>query len=257
MDFTNKTVMITGSVRNTGLGIAQEFAAAGARIIINGRKASDTKRVAEQISNEYGVEVIEATLDIAQPEQIDKFFNLLEAQGIKLDVLINNAVLQAQGYSFIDTPHSMLTETFNVNVFGLFKCSQRAAKMMKAQGGGAIINIGSNTAIRPIKERTAYIASKGAIDALTRAMAIDLAEFNIRVNTVAAGYIYSDRWPELTEDTVKRRHDNIPLGHECTATDIAKSVMFLASDDSAKTTGTCLTVDGGTSTQLIPADCDS
>jgi len=256
MNFTNKTVMITGSVRNTGLGIAKEFAKAGARVILNGRKESDTKRVAAEIRNKYGVEVIEATMDLSIPEQVNEFFDSLEAQEIKLDVLVNNAVVQAQGYSFIDTPYDMLTETFKINSIGMFHCSQRAAKIMKAQGGGAIVNVGSNTVARPIKKRTAYIASKGAVDALTRAMAIDLAEFNIRVNTVAAGYINSERWLELPKSTIERRRRNIPLGKESTSADIAKAVMFLASDDSARTTGTCLTIDGGISTQLIPTDCD-
>lgn len=256
MNFKNKTIMITGSVRNTGRGIAEAFAAAGARVIINGRKDADTQRVAAEIRTKYKVEVIEATMDIAVPEQVDKLFDQLETQSIKLDVLVNNAVIQAQGYAFADTPYAMLNDTFKVNVFGLFHCSQRAARMMKRQSGGSIINIGSNTATRPVKDRTAYVASKGAVDALTRAMAIDLAEFNIRVNTVAAGYIYSDRWPVLPESTVKRRRDNIPLGHECTADDIAKAVMFIAADDSPRTTGSCLTIDGGCSTQLLPTDCD-
>jgi NAD(P)-dependent dehydrogenase (short-subunit alcohol dehydrogenase family) len=256
MDFTGKTVMVTGSVRNTGLGIVKAFAAAGARVIVNGRKESDTQRVAQEIRDVYGTEVIEAMVDIAQPEQVDQFFDKLEADGVKLDILVNNAVVKACGYSFIDSPYNMLTETFKINVFGLFHCSQRAARIMKTNGGGVIINVGSNTAERPVKGRTVYVASKGAVDSLTRAMAIDLAEFNIRVNTVAAGYIYSDRWPVLPQSTVDRRHKNIPLGHECQAEDIAKSIMFLASDDSPRTTGTRLMVDGGTSVQLVPADCD-
>lgn len=248
--------MITGAVRNTGLGIAEEFAKAGASIILNGRREDAVKNVAEELRNKYGVKVIEAVMDIAVPEQVDAFFDSVENKGIKIDVLVNNAVIQAVGYSFIDTPRELLEDTFKINTLGLFHCSQRVAKIMKANGGGAIVNVGSNTASRPIKNRTAYIASKGAVDALTRAMAIDLAEFNIRVNTVAAGYIYSDRWPVLPGSTVERRHANIPLGHECTASDIAKSVMFLASEDSRRTTGTRLMVDGGTSTQLIPNDCD-
>ena len=256
MDFIGKTVMITGSVRNTGLGIAREFAKAGARLIVNGRKEADVKRVAAELQADFGAEVIEAAVDIAVPEEVNRFFDALEADGIALDVLVNNAVIQAVGYSFIDTPYDLLEDTFRINTLGLFHCSQRAAKIMKNNGGGAIVNVGSNTAERPIKGRTAYVASKGAVDSLTKAMAIDLAEFNIRVNTVAAGYIYSDRWPVLPESTVQRRRANIPLGQECNAVDIARSVMFLASDDSARTTGTRLTVDGGTSVQLIPLDCD-
>jgi NAD(P)-dependent dehydrogenase (short-subunit alcohol dehydrogenase family) len=256
MDFRGKTVMITGSVRNTGLGIAREFAKAGARLIVNGRKEADVKRVAAELQADFGAEVIEAAVDIAVPEEVNRFFDALEADGIALDVLVNNAVIQAVGYSFIDTPYDLLEDTFRINALGLFHCSQRAAKIMKNNGGGAIVNVGSNTAERSIKGRTAYVASKGAVDSLTKAMAIDLAEFNIRVNTVAAGYIYSDRWPVLPESTVQRRRANIPLGQECNAVDIARSVMFLASDDSARTTGTRLTVDGGTSVQLVPHDCD-
>ncbi len=257
MNFKDKTVMITGSVRNTGRGIAEAFAAAGARVIINGRKATDTQRVADELRAQYGVEVIEATMDIAVPTQVDNFFDELVERKILLDVLVNNAVIQAQGYSFTATPYDMLQDTFKVNVFGMFHCSQRAALIMQRQAGGAIINIGSNTAKRPIKERAAYVASKGAVDALTRAMAVDLAAYNIRVNTVEAGYIHSDRWSVLSKNTVTQRRNNIPLGHECSATDIARAVMFLASVDySPRTTGSCLTVDGGCSTQLFPADCD-
>jgi NAD(P)-dependent dehydrogenase (short-subunit alcohol dehydrogenase family) len=256
MNFKGKTVMVTGSVRNTGLGIIREFAAAGAKAIINGRKAADTARAAKEIRDEFNVEVIEAVIDLSIPNQVDDFFDLLEAEDVKLDILVNNAVIQAVGYSFIDTPYELLEQTFKTNTLGLFHCSQRAAKIMRNFGGGTIVNVGSNTAQRAIKGRTAYIASKGAVDALTRAMAIDLAPYNIRVNTVAAGYIHSDRWPELPASTVERRHNNIPLGCECTAEDIAHAVMFMASDGCAKTTGTCLTVDGGTSTQLLPTDCD-
>jgi NAD(P)-dependent dehydrogenase (short-subunit alcohol dehydrogenase family) len=256
MDFTGKTVMITGAVRNTGLGIAREFAKAGARMIVNGRKEADVKRVARELQADFGTQVIKAAVDIAVPEKVNAFFDSLEADGVALDVLVNNAVTQGVGYSFIDTPYELLEETLRINTIALFHCSQRAAKIMKDNGGGAIVNVGSNTAERPIKGRTAYIASKGAVDSLTKAMAIDLAEFNIRVNTVAAGYIYSDRWPVLPESTVQRRRANVPLGQECNAVDIARSVMFLASDDSARTTGIRLTVDGGTSVQLIPLDCD-
>ncbi len=248
--------MVTGSVRNTGLGIAREFAAAGANLIINGRKEADTVRVAKEIRDEFNVEVIEATFDISRPEQVNAFFDSLESENVKLDVLVNNAVIQAVGYSFIDTPYELLEQTLKTNTMGLFHCSQRAARIMKKYGGGAIVNVGSNTAERAIKGRTAYIASKGAVNALSRAMAVDLSPYNIRVNTVVAGYIHSDRWSELTAATVKRRRKNIPLGKECLAADIARAVMFMASDACSKVTGSSVTIDGGTSIQLTPEDCD-
>jgi len=256
MNFSKKTVMITGAVRNTGLAIAKEFAAAGANIILNGRKDSDVKRVADALRKDYGVEVLEACADIAVEKEVDRVFDSLEKQNIKLDVLVNNAVVQAVGYSFVDTPLDVLENAFKINVFGLFHCAQRAAKMMIAQGGGSIVNIGSNTAIRPVKKRTAYVATKGAAASLTRAMAIDLAEYNIRVNMVIAGYINSDRWPKLAKEDIERRHKNIPLGHECMGKDIARGVLFMASDESPRTTGSSILIDGGCTTQLVPTDCD-
>ena len=256
MNYKNKTVMITGAVRNTGLEIAKAFAAAGARIIINGRKQEDTERISTMLKEEYSVETIEATMDISKPTEVNSFFDMLETRQINLDVLVNNAVIQATGYSFIETPYELLKNTFDVNTLGLFLCSQRAAAIMSNQDGGSIINIGSNTAVRPIKNRCAYIASKGAVDALTRAMAIDLAEHKIRVNSVIAGYIHSSRWEELDTETIDRRRRNVPTGTESYGKDIANAVMFLASEFAGNITGTSLTVDGGCSTQLIPADCD-
>ncbi len=256
MDFKGKTVMITGAVRNTGLVIAHEFAAAGARVIVNGRKADDVERVSAELKEKYGCVTIDAVLDIADDKAVDEYFDKLESEGVVVDVLINNAVVQVQGYNFIDTPYDELLAGFKINSIGLYHVSQRVAKIMRANGGGSIVNIGSNTAIRPVKNRTAYVASKGAVDALTRAMAIDLAEFNIRVNTVVAGYIHSDRWLTLPQGSIDRRHKNIPLGKECAPEDIARGAMFIASDLSPRTTGSSLVIDGGCSTQLIPNDCD-
>ena len=255
-NFTGKTVMITGAVRNTGCDIAHAFAAAGARVVINGRNSTDTNRVANELRDKYPAEIIEAPVDITKGEELEAFFVSLREQKISLDVLVNNAVVQTQGYAFIETPYAEMKRTFEVNVIALYHCSQLAAAMMIEHGGGAIINIGSNTADQSIKNRSAYVASKGAVNALTRAMALDLAQYNIRVNGVTSGYIHSDRWDTLDPAAAKRRRKNIPLGRECAAADIAHTAMFLASDVSRSTTGAALIVDGGCSAQLVPADCD-
>ena len=159
-------------------------------------------------------------------------------------------------YSLTETPRELLEDVFKVNVFGTFACAQGAARIMLETGSGAIVNIGSNSAERAIKDRSAYIASKGATDALTRAMVVDLGRQGIRVNTVVAGYINSDRWDVLPDETVQRRRKNVPLGQEARGSDIADAVLFLASDAACKITGTRLVVDGGISTQLVPVDCD-
>lgn len=255
MRFKEKIVLVTGAVRNTGLAIAESFAGEGAILALNGRNAEDVAREAERIRKKYDITVLEATADISIPEQVDAMFANIKSELGGLDVLVNNAIIQGVGYSLVDTPRETLKEVFRVNVFGTYHCSQRAARIMLERGSGAIVNIGSNTAGRAIKNRTAYVASKGAIDSLTKAMALELGPAGIRVNCVVAGYINTDRWDALTTEADRRRA-NIPLGHEAKGMDIADSVLFMASNEAAKINGAQLIVDGGISSQLVPADCD-
>ena len=256
MRFKNKTVLVTGAVRNTGLAIAEAFASEGATIVLNGRKEKDVLREAARLREVYGATVLGATADVSREPEVSAMFARVRDELGQLDVLVNNAILQGVGYSLVDTPRELLEELFRVNVFGAYHCAQEAARIMLAnQDGGSIINIGSNTALRAIHNRTAYIATKGAVDALTRAMAVELGPRGIRVNSVVAGYIHTDRWASLTTEAARRRN-NIPLGHEAHGNDIADAVMFLASDLAARITGTDMVIDGGTSCQLIPADCD-
>ena len=255
MRFKGKVVLVTGAVRNTGLAIAEAFAEEGAKIALNGRKGEDVERVAAMLREKFGATVFEATADVADPEQVDAMFAKIKSEFGRLDILVNNAILQGVGHSFTDTPLELLNDVFAVNVFGAFHCAREAAKMMVEQGFGSIVNVGSNTSEQAIGDRTAYIASKGAIDALTRAMAVDLGPKGVRVNNVAAGYIHTDRWESLTKEK-ERRRANIPLGAEASGREIADAILFMASDAASKITGTRLLVDGGVSSQLVPADCD-
>ncbi len=249
-------VLITGANRNTGFAIAERFAKAGAVVILNGRRTEAVAEAAGKLIEKYGARIVEAPADIAKPDEVAAMFAMIEKECGDLDVLVNNAIVQGVGYTFVDTPLDLLDDVFRINVFGLYHCSQLAARMMLRNKSGAIINIGSNTAERAIRNRTAYIASKGAIDALNRAMAIELAPHGIRVNSIVAGYIHSDRWTTLPEEDKKRRRANTPIGGEATGEDIADAVLFIASSNAAKINGARLVVDGGTSVQLVPPDCD-
>jgi len=253
--FKDRVVLVTGAVRHTGLAIAGAFAREGAVVALNGRKPEDVAREAAQLRARCGGEVIEAVADISQPEQVDALFADLRARRGRLDVLVNNAVNQGVGYSLEATPRDLLEAVFRVNVFGAYYCSQNAARLMREAGRGAIIHIGSNTAERALRNRTAYVASKAAIDGLTRAMAIELGPAGIRVNAVVAGYIRTSRWDTLTTE-IARRHANIPLRAEASGGDIAEAVLFLASDAAARINGARLVVDGGSLAQLYPSDCD-
>lgn len=255
LKFEGKTVLITGAVRNTGLAIAEAFARAGAVIALNGRKAEDVRREAARISAEFGTRVIECPADVSKQDEVNAMFERIEKEAGPLHVLVNNAIVQAIGHSLMDTPKGMLEETFAINVFGTYYCCQCAARTMAAVGSGVIVNIGSNTAARAIPNRSVYVASKGAIDALTRAMAVELAPLGVRVNCLSAGYIHTDRWAKLTTEAERRRR-NVPLGRECSGQDIAHGVLFLASDAAAAIHGANLVVDGGVLSQLIPVDCN-
>ena len=253
--YVGHVALITGAVRNTGLAIAEAFAEAGATIALNGKKRDDVAREAERLRGMYGVAVVEVPADVSRREEVDVLYETIRNECGRLDVLVNNAVVQGTGYTLADTPGDLLENVFQVNVFGAFYCVQAAAGMMGKQGGGAIVNIGSNTSDRAIAMRSAYCASKAAIDGMTRAAAIELAPMGIRVNEVVAGYIHTPRWVDLTAQAVTRRRENVPLGHEASGRDIAEAVLFLASSSSAHITGARLVVDGGSLAQLYPADC--
>lgn len=250
----SKVVLVTGATHNTGLAIARAYAQAGATVILNGLKADDVAREAANLRKLCGATVVEAVADVGCQEQVNAMFQTIRTQCGQLDVLVNNAAHLGCGYDLISTPRDFLEDVFRTNVFGVFACSQAAAHLMLEQGGGAIVHIGSNTAERVIRNRAAYCASKGAVETLTRAMAVELGPSGIRVNSVVAGYIHSDRWAALTQQETETRRANIPLRQEATGRDIADAVMFLSSDAAKRITGECLIVDGGMSAQLTPAD---
>ncbi len=256
MRFKNQVVLVTGAVRNTGLSIVEAFAREGAVVVLNGRKPEDVAREADRLRRTLGASVIEGVADVSSQEQVDGLFALIRKQCGRLDVLVNNAIVQGVGYSLTDTPRDLLESVFRVNVFGTYACAQGAARMMLEKKSGVIVNIGSNTAERAIRNRTAYVASKAAVDGLTRAMAVELGPEGVRVNSVIAGYIRTERWDVLADGIEARRHANIPLQAEALGDDIAEAVLFLASDAAAKINGARLVVDGGSLVQLYPADCD-
>jgi NAD(P)-dependent dehydrogenase (short-subunit alcohol dehydrogenase family) len=256
MNFQGKRILVTGASRNTGVGIARCFAAAGGTVFVNGTTAADVAKSAAEIRAATGARIIEAPANIADRAQVTTMFELIEREAGGLDVLVNNAAHLGVGPGFLDTTPEFLAEVMGVNFFGTFHVSQLAARLMVAQGKGAIVHIGSNTSDRPIRDRSAYVASKGALDALTRAMAIELGPRGVRVNMVVAGYIRTERWETLDPTHAARRRRNVPLGQEATAEEIAAAAMFLASDESSRVTGARLIVDGGVSTQLLPPDAE-
>jgi NAD(P)-dependent dehydrogenase (short-subunit alcohol dehydrogenase family) len=254
--FVGTRVLVTGSSRNTGYGIAERFAAEGAIVVVNGTDPARVAEAAQRLRRKATGRIVEAPADLSTVEGVDALFAVVAEECGGLDVLVNNAVHLGIGPTFTEVSDDLLQAVIGVNLFGYFRCGQRAARMMIAdgRGRGAIVNLSSNTADQAIRCRSAYVASKGAIDALTRAMAVDLAPHGIRVNTVAPGYIATDRWQTIDDETAARRRSNVPLGEPASFNDVAAAVLYLASDAAGNITGARLVVDGGVSAQLLPGD---
>lgn len=252
MYFNQRVAFITGSSKHTGFGIAESMVKDGIAVVINSRKTEDVERACEKLRKFALAPVFEAPGDISSPGDVDRMFDDVVSRFGRLDILVNNACLQGVGYNFIDMPYQFWYDVINVNVNGLFLCSQKAVNIMKKQGKGVIINIGSNHSLRTVKDRAAYAASKGAIESATIALALDLAPYGIRVNNVVPGSVRTSRWDTYSSEDIEKRRKNIPLRMEATYEDVANAVKFLASDAAGNITGTRLVVDGGISAQLIP-----
>lgn len=255
MRFRNKIVLVTGANRNTGLGIAAAFAAEGATVFLNGRTSESVAEAVGALRRRGLRKVFGAPGDVGVPADVVTIIRQVAAKNKRVDVLGNNAAHLGVGHAFEETPLEFFEAVLRVNLVGAFYLTQQAVRLMPKRGG-AIVNVGSNVSTRAIQKRCGYLASKGGMDALTLAMAIELGPRNIRVNMVAPGYIHTDRWEKLAQAQTLRRRANVPLGREATAEDVAQAVLFLASDQAANITGTRLVVDGGCSAQHLPRDID-
>jgi 3-oxoacyl-[acyl-carrier protein] reductase len=183
-------------------------------------------------------------------------FDAFGTQEKRLDILVNNAAALGLDGPFLQTKVEDWEAVFRVNVTAALLCTQLAARLMIPNQDGVIINISSNGARRGHRGRVAYDASKGALEAAGRSLALELAPYGIRVNNVVPGAIRTSRWDSLPTETVARRRAAIPLGREGLPDDVAGVVAFLCSVDAAYITGDTITVDGGMMAQLRPTRDD-
>ncbi|MBP7483275.1 MAG: SDR family oxidoreductase [Lacunisphaera sp.] len=257
MNWHGKRVLVTGANANTGFEIARRFADVGATVFLHAPTLGEARAAAAKLRTTPQMEVWPVAADFRRPARIGPMIDGIIRRADGIDILINNAVDQVIGYAMQDTPLSALRAAIAINLESLFVCTQAVVRAMIKQGGGTVVNIGSNTSERAIRQRSVYIATKGALDALTRALAVELGDHGIRVNMVVPGYIHSDRWKSLTKGVITRRRANLPLGREASATDVAEAILFLASDAARSITGARLAVDAGSLAQLLPADVET
>ncbi len=263
--FKDKVVLITGGSRNTGLDLVEKFASEGAKVFTCGSTEASTAKGAEMLKARAAVagrppyHVISQPCDISDAAQVKALMDTIERDAGRLDILVNNAANQGIGHGGpLEMDAARFHDVFNVNVIGGFQVTQMACNrfFMKQETRGVVVFLSSNTAMRAIRNRTAYCSSKGAINSMVRSLALDLASLGIRVNACAPGYIYTERWDVLDPAKATRRRLNCPLRKEAKGSDIANVVAFLASDDSANMTGEIITCDAGCSCQHMPEDVD-
>ena len=263
--FKDKVVLVTGGNRNTGLWLVKKFVDEGARVFMCGSSAASTQKGVDALKA-MGVEGVTAqACDVGDRAQVNALMDTIEREAGTLDILVNNAADQGLGLGGpLEMDPDAILKVMGTNVRGGFQVTQAAANrfFMKKPyevGGayrGTVVFLSSNTAMRAIRGRTAYCASKGAINSMVRALALDLAPLGIRINACAPGYIYTERWDALDEKIKARRRANCPLRREAKGADIANVVAFLSSEDSGNMAGEIVTCDAGCSCQHMPEDVD-
>lgn len=245
MRLKNKTAIVTGAAQGFGLGIAQRFTEEGARVAILDLNADKAREAAQEI----GGGTIAFGCDVTDGAALKKVVDEVIAAFGQLDIVVNNAGTTHRNKPLLDVTEEEYDRVFDVNVKSIYLMSQAVIPHFRGQGGGNIVNIGSTAGLRPRPGLVWYNASKGAVNLLTKAMAIELAPDQIRVNAIAP---VAGETPLLAqfmgEDTPEKRAQfraTIPLGRLSTPHDIANGALFLASDEAAMVTGTVLEVDGG------------
>ena len=256
--FAGKIVLVTGGNRNTGLDLVQKFAEEGAKVFMCGSSPESTAAGAAILEKRGCTGIRSIPCNVSDLDQVKHLFDVIEKEAGRLDILVNNAAHQGIGKPFTEMDPEYVMEVLGVNVRGGFQVTQQAVNrfFLKQPERGVVVFLSSNTAMRAIRNRTAYCASKGAINSMVRSLALDLGPMGIRVNACAPGYIYTERWDQLPDEIKARRRLNCPLRREASGRDIANVVAFLASDDSSNMTGEIVTCDAGCSCQHMPEDVD-
>lgn len=243
-----KIALITGSDSGIGKATAIEFAKEGANVVVTYHSDKEGAEDTLQKVEAAGAKGIVLQVDVSDEARVEEMFDKTLERFGTLDILMNNAAINGQGYRVEDLSTENWDKAIRTNVYGYFFCVRRFIKIRKQEGGkGKIINVSSVHEEIAAPGTADYCASKGAIKMLTRTLALELAEDGINVNNIAPGMILTPFNQEAREDekTRKEKEQNIPMKRAGNPEEVGKLAVFLASSDSDYVTGSTYEMDGG------------
>lgn len=243
-----KTAMVTGGTRGIGFAIVKLYLENGAAVALCGSKKETVDKALDKLKAENpDYKVIGLYPDLQNPEEVAKAVEMAKETFGSLDIMVNNAGISARDKLY-DYKAEDFSKIMALNVNAVFNCAQAAAKVMKEQGGGVILNTSSMVSIYGQPSGAAYPTSKFAVNGLTKSLARELGKDNIRVNAVAPGVTRTDMVAVLPEAVIQPIIAGIPLGRVGEPEDVANAFLYLASDMASYVTGVVLSVDGAART---------
>jgi sorbitol-6-phosphate 2-dehydrogenase len=253
----DKIAIVTGGAQGLGAAICQRLAREGAHVIVADLNLQGAQETAAEIVDQTGRQAIAVKVDVTDEAQVEAMVQRAVDQFGRLDILVSNAgILIAEAVD--EFPAGTWRSVIDVNLVGYFLCAKHAARVMKQERSGAIIQINSKSGKKGSYKNSAYAASKFGGIGLTQSIALELAEYGVRANAVCLGNLldsplwvdslyaqYAKKWA-ITEDEVRQRYiDQVPMKRGCTYEDVTNVVVFLASDQSSYMTGQAINVTGG------------
>jgi len=244
----NKVALVTGARRGMGRTHALTLARYGAKVVVTDINQEECEKVVDEIKNQGG-EALALKLDVSKKDEVKNVIQETIKKYGRLDILVNNAGI-AEFKSFLEMSEQDWDKTLNINLKGEFLCAQAAAEKMKEQGGGVIVNIASVAMGQQgigFANIAHYCASKGGVAAMSEALAVELAPFNIRVNCIAPGLIDTSMIQTVKSDAQALAGilNRVPLKRAGKPEEVSELVAFLSSDESSYMTGSTVVIDGG------------
>lgn len=245
-----RVALVTGAANGIGKAIAARFAGEGARVFLADIDATVCETVAAELTA-AGLQADAIAADVTRGQDVTRLFRTIETEAGRIDVLLNNAGINVRT-DFRHLSDADWVRLREVNLDGAIRVARDGLPLLSASGSGSLINLSSIMAHRGFRQLAAYSATKGALSALTRALALEYAPFNVRVNALAPGFIETQitervlRVPPIAKALLERT----PMRRFGTPDDVAKAAMFFATDDSSYVTGAELAVDGGMAAAL-------